>query len=180
MTITFDGANKRIIIGAVGTYDAKVDLYSDWKEWVRTSDNAKFEPAFAVTGGDRSAPNFILRTDLGWRIRAPEANGQVTITGNLYPNADGDEFILPPVGAFTVLVSQQLSSLNAYAVWDHILSDGLAARTALAQAFAALLNNATIVSQENGSQAVTVFAADGSTPLITRTISADGNVRTST
>lgn len=116
MAVTLDAANRLIILPATGKYDVQVDFYSDWKEWVQQSDNAKYPPAFDTTGGDEIgagqeiAPYFFLRTDLGWRIKAPETDGDVVIRGNLFPRNPSDSLFLPPVGQFTVLITQQLSS----------------------------------------------------------------------
>lgn len=52
--VTFDGANRIIYVNPdVTDLDIKVDLYSDWKEWVSSSrDNAVWAPAFRTIGGD--------------------------------------------------------------------------------------------------------------------------------
>jgi len=90
---TFDGANKLITLDAPtsGVLDVNVeqDLYSDWKEWVLLSDNAKFLPAFRGAGGDPLTPGveagayFFLRNDLGWRIISSDADQTVNYSGNL-------------------------------------------------------------------------------------------------
>lgn len=50
---TFDGAARCIIVGQhVTELDIKIDVYSDWKEWVTIRDNSKFHPAIRTTGGD--------------------------------------------------------------------------------------------------------------------------------
>lgn len=114
--VNFDGANKKIVLTTTGTYDTEIDLYSEWKEWVILSDNAKFLPAFDTTGGDdiglgqEIAPYFFLRTDLGWKIQAPEADGDIIIQGNLFPRVSGQSLFLPPVGNYTVLITQNLSA----------------------------------------------------------------------
>ncbi len=114
--VNFDGANKKIILTTTGTYDTEIDLYSEWKEWVILSDNAKFLPAFDTTGGDdiglgqEIAPYFFLRTDLGWKIQAPEADGDIIVQGNLFPRVSGQSLFLPPVGNYTVLITQNLSA----------------------------------------------------------------------
>lgn len=41
---TFDGINKLIIVSDNNIY--LLEIYSRWKEWVLSSDNAKFHPAF--------------------------------------------------------------------------------------------------------------------------------------
>lgn len=69
------------------------------------------------------------------------------------------------------------SGASAEEVWNHILGDGVTARTALLGAFQALLNNSTIVTQPDDSNVVTIFADDGTTPVFQFTVSADGKVR---
>ena len=88
---TFDGGNLHIIIPSIGTFDVQENLYSAWKEWIALSDNAKYPPAFDTTGGDNVgggqevAPYFFCRNDLGWRIKMPQDNGEIILTGNLFP-----------------------------------------------------------------------------------------------
>lgn len=90
---TFDGANLHIQIPSIGSFDAQTDIYSAWKRWIVQSDNAKYPPAFDATGGDdvgggqEIAPYFFCRNDLGWRIRMPAADGEIVVSGNLFPRA---------------------------------------------------------------------------------------------
>ncbi len=87
----FDGVNLTIQLPAIGDFDVQRDLYSAWKRWVALSDNAKFVPAFATVGGDeisvgqQVAPYFFCRNDLGWRIKMPDADGEIILSGNLFP-----------------------------------------------------------------------------------------------
>ena len=116
MAVSFDGVNKIIELPSTGSYDAEVDLYSEWKEWMLLGDNSKFLPAFDSTGGDdigsgqEIAPYFFLRTDLGWKIQAPEQDGDVVIQGNLFPRSSNQSLFLPPLGNYTVLITQSLSA----------------------------------------------------------------------
>ena len=116
MSVNFDGINKVISLPNTGSYDTEINLYSAWKERIALSDNAKFLPAFDTTGGDdigtgqEIAPYFFLRTDLGWRIQAPEQDGDVVIQGNLFPRVSGQSLFLPPLGDYTVLITQSLSA----------------------------------------------------------------------
>ena len=112
MPATFDGVNLLITLpSATPSIDGQVDLYSDWKEWVKLSDNAKYPPAFDTTGGDpvsptqNLAPAFFLRNDLGWRIKPAEESANVIIVGNLYARDTTLDLIIPTTGAFTVLVN---------------------------------------------------------------------------
>ena len=88
---TFDGANLHITLPSVGSFDTQREIYSAWKEWVALSDNAKYPPAFDTTGGDnvgvgqKIAPYFFCRNDLGWRIKMPSADGEIIVAGNLFP-----------------------------------------------------------------------------------------------
>ena len=36
----FDGVNKFITLPSIGEFDAQVNLYSAWKEWVVLGDNS--------------------------------------------------------------------------------------------------------------------------------------------
>ena len=87
----FDGDNLHITLPVVASYGVEADLYSAWKEWFVLADNAKFPPAFDTTGGDNVgagqeiAPYYFCRNDLGWRIKMPEADGEIVVQGNLFP-----------------------------------------------------------------------------------------------
>ena len=89
----FDGDNLNVILPSLGTFSVEEHLYGAWKEWVVASDNAKYPPAFDTTGGDavgggqEIAPYFFCRNDLGWTIKMPEDNGEIIITGNLFPRS---------------------------------------------------------------------------------------------
>lgn len=100
----FDGINKFITLPDIGEFDAQVNLYSAWKEWVQLGDNAKFLPAFDTTGGDQVgadqeiAPYFFCRNDLGWRIKMPSANGEIVLAGNLFPRDPNQSLFLATAG----------------------------------------------------------------------------------
>jgi hypothetical protein len=114
--VTFDGPNKLIIVdNGVTDLDAKIDLYSDWKEWVLTSgsDHAKYLPAFRTTGGDelpgsQFISGYFFLTN-GWRIRPYEGDHGLTVLGNLFVDGGGNPFV-PTLGDYTVMVNVQTSS----------------------------------------------------------------------
>jgi len=89
--VIFNGSDLIIQLPSIVSYDTQQDLYSEWKLWVAQSDNAKYPQAFDTTGGDvvgagqRIAPYFFCRNDLGWRIRMPDENGELVVAGNLFP-----------------------------------------------------------------------------------------------
>lgn len=88
--VTFDGASKIIQVDpGVVQLDIQ-EVYSEWKRWVRQSDNTKWLAAFDVVGGDDlggglTAPIYHFLTN-GWRIRPDDTSGAHTlfISTNLY------------------------------------------------------------------------------------------------
>ena len=128
----FDGGNLHIKIPAVGTFDVQENLYSAWKEWISLSDNAKYPPAFDTTGGDNVgggqevAPYFFCRNDLGWRIKMPQDNGEIILTGNLFPRNPAtalfeqttgfDAFLRLEVSTRAVVITQAEQTANIAAI----------------------------------------------------------------
>jgi hypothetical protein len=126
---TFDGANLYITLPSIGTFDTQTEIYSAWKEWVALGDNAKYPPAFDTTGGDsvgggqQIAPYFFCRNDLGWRVKMPTANGEIVISGNLFPRDSSidlfestsgfDAFVRLEVSTRAVVVETGVSGLTS-------------------------------------------------------------------
>jgi hypothetical protein len=140
--VTFDGPNRLIIVdNAITELDVQIDLYSDWKEWVQTSDNSKYFQAFRTVAGDPIpggrfiSGHYFLQNQVqpdagtGWRIRPHEADHELTLIGNLWPEDEALATFVPTVGAYTVLVNTDRSADTitlqggdaagiATAVWD--------------------------------------------------------------
>ena len=128
----FDGANLHVKIPSIGSFDVQEELYSAWKEWIAQGDNAKFPPAFDTTGGDavgggqEIAPYFFCRNDLGWRIKMPQADGEIILTGNLFPRAPAtalfeqtagfDAFLRLEVSTRAVVITQAEQTANIAAI----------------------------------------------------------------
>ena len=119
--ISFDGDNKVITLASgVSSVDAS-DIYSRWKDWAATADNAKFEPAFRVIGGDPlgggqfAGSYFFLRNDYGWTIKPPEEDIVITVNGNLFPENPAAAFLVPTTGSFNTSIRLQTSSLTQVA-----------------------------------------------------------------
>lgn len=105
MAITFDASTKRIILDS--TYVEVKDVYSLWKEWVKTDDNSKYLPAFRAIGGDPlggdlyiSLYTFLIN---GWRLRPMESNHTLVVHGNITVDGGGDP-VVPTLGTYKVLV----------------------------------------------------------------------------
>lgn len=105
MAITIDPSTRRIILDS--TYVEVQDIYSEWKRWMQTADNAKYLPAFRVIGGDPLGGSlyvslycFLLN---GWRLRPMESNHTLVIHGNISVDGGGDP-VVSTVGNYRVLV----------------------------------------------------------------------------
>jgi hypothetical protein len=114
--VSFDGPNKLIIVDpGITELDVRVDIYSDWKEWLLLSDNIKYLPALSAIGGDPiSAGVFVGTTyflENSWRIRPYEGTHQLTIVGNIYTRESGGSPVIPTVGDFNVLVTMFRSNI---------------------------------------------------------------------
>ena len=126
---TFDGANLHITLPSIGSFDVEKNFYSAWKEWIALSDNAKYPPAFDTTGGDSVgsdqtiAPYFFCRNDLGWRIKMPSSDGEIIVSGNLFPRNPAvslfeqttgfDAFLRLEVSTRAVVIETETSGLTA-------------------------------------------------------------------
>lgn len=114
---TFDFPNKVIVLASATPVQSAIRIYSEWKELLRVSDNMKFDPAFgeSVGGNLTNPPESIagyvfVRNDLGWRIRPPEEDGDILLTGDLFPFDPGTQMFIPTIGAFTATIRQLVSS----------------------------------------------------------------------
>jgi hypothetical protein len=89
MAITFDGANKLILLDGAATVSIR-GIYSRWIDWAATSDNLKWLPAFSTVGQPPTVPVYCTLLN-GWLVR-PLA-GAYTLTlndGFLYVDGGGE------------------------------------------------------------------------------------------
>ena len=106
MPIVIDPATKRLILDSASVTAQAV--YVAWADWVATSDNAKYLPAFSAVGGDALGgglfipPYYFLRN--GWRVRPMESNHNLTITGNLFVDGGGVP-VVSTLGTYQVNVN---------------------------------------------------------------------------
>lgn len=146
MSLSFNGVAKVITL-SVGTTTLGVrELWSRWVDWVVTSDNSKYLPAFAQVGGNdidvltgTSIPIYLFMLN-GWKIRPQESNHTLTVyDGVLVVDGGGDPFV-ETLGAYTVRVnySQPVQAITvatgggapidvpavASAVWQKLLTSG--------------------------------------------------------
>lgn len=129
---TFDGINKIITINSgITNINVKTDLYSDWKEWVFTSSNAKYEPAFRSVGGDELQVNYFLAPTFfllnGWRIRPDESNHTLVVVGNLYVDGSNDSPFISTIGNYRVMINSTTSNVvNVIATGSGVTSQNVA------------------------------------------------------
>jgi hypothetical protein len=113
MGYSFNGTTKVITLTAGTTNVSVRDMYSRWVDWLLTSDNSKYQLAFATVGGDdidvsqgTKIPIYAFLSN-GWRIKPQEANHTLNITdGILLVDGGGDPFI-NTTGSFVVRVNYQ-------------------------------------------------------------------------
>lgn len=106
MAITFDPANRRIILDSASV--TAEEIFSRWEDWMLLSDNAKYLPAFRHAGGDDLGgglfiPNYMFLMN-GWRVRPMESNHNLTITGNLFVEGGGVP-VVSTLGTYQVNVN---------------------------------------------------------------------------
>lgn len=113
---TFDGANKLIILDS--DFVDVPTLYSDWKRWLKESDNIKYLRAFVTVGGEpigagkSITPYYFL--DNGWRVRPMEAEHLLTVDGLLLTVENVSPFV-PTLGNYNVLI-EKLVAVNAQTI----------------------------------------------------------------
>lgn len=113
MAITFDGTSKRITLTSGTTSVGVRELWSRWVDWVATSDNSKYLPAFSQVGGDdidigagTKIPIYAFLLN-GWKIKPQEANHTLAVSdGILLVNGGGDPFV-NTTGSFVVRINYQ-------------------------------------------------------------------------
>jgi len=97
--LSFDGVNKLIIASVDMTSVDAITIYSRWKDWVVTADNAKYPVALSVVGGDpigggvSITPYVFIQN--GWKVR-PLSTTSFEVTGNLLPESGQSLFNFAP------------------------------------------------------------------------------------
>lgn len=107
---SFDGPNLVITLDS-GVTDVSVQsIYSEWKVWASQDTNIRFQPAFRTIGGDplssiiNAGAYYFLRNDLGWRIKPPEEDITIFLSGNIALEDVETAAFNPTDGAFTAVV----------------------------------------------------------------------------
>ena len=109
---TFDGVNLLITLDSgVTNVDVQEDIYEPWKTWMLGShDNRRYPEAFRSDGGApltdviSQGSYFFLNNAEGWRIKPPEEDITIYLTGNLAVEDTGLDAVVPTTGAFTAAI----------------------------------------------------------------------------
>ena len=149
--VTFDGIARTITVNpGVSAINIQIDIYSDWKEWLRMEtagdltirkDTAQFTQALRAIGGDPTtggeAAGDIYFLINNWQIIL---NERVTFTGAIFSDNFTTPFIVNPGGGVESIVSSlvtriiptltdqdlvNIGELTASAVWNALLEDFL-------------------------------------------------------
>tara|TARA_R110002111_G_scaffold45802_3_gene82751 strand:- start:2363 stop:2836 length:474 start_codon:yes stop_codon:yes gene_type:complete len=113
-SFSFLGSEKLVVLNSQNEFTAE-DMYSEWKEWVIADDNAKYEKAFDTTGGDavggnqEIAPYFFLLNNSGWRIKMPAQDGELVMSGNLFPR-DPDQAMFVQAEGYDAFLRLEVST----------------------------------------------------------------------
>jgi len=126
--VTFDGPNKLILVNeGITDLQFREDVYSNWKEWVKARDNAKYPEAIAIIGGDPLPGNRALGTtyflDNGWRMRTWEGHHELTVTGNFFTR-EGDSAFVPTINPWTITINLNTSTLVEALIPETTLAPG--------------------------------------------------------
>ena len=183
--VIFDADNRLIIVDSgITSLDAEIDLYSAAKrEWKDDPILNKLKLPLRTVAGDPLGGSrvvgayFFLQNQPGadWRIRPSEADHELVIVGNLYSEDPTQPMIIPTLGEYTVTVHIEKSSLTqkiitgsgvtqqdkediAVEVWTH--TDGLK----LSDLHDLELGRWKV---DKTTKQMTLYKADGQTPLIT-------------
>ncbi len=110
MAYTFDGVNKRIVLGPGTVLLDLLDLYSRWKDWVRQG-NAGVSLALRSVGGDIPAIPLYLFLLNGWKIVPQAADHSLVVDAGVLEVEGGGEPFVDPVGAFKIRITRQVPGI---------------------------------------------------------------------
>ena len=168
-SFSFLGSEKLVVLNSQNEFTAE-DMYSEWKEWVIADDNAKYEKAFDTTGGDavggnqEIAPYFFLLNNSGWRIKMPAQDGELVMSGNLFPRDASQPMFIQAEG-YDAFLRLEVST-RAVVIRVPVGGDGGAALTTAQSAQLNQISDIKTATDLIPVQAVEVAAIRAATDLI--------------
>jgi len=174
---TFDGDTLLIELPAgQATIAAERELYSAWKEWAKTGDNAKYPLALRTVAGDAIsatqdiAPAFFVRNDLGWRINPPDEDIEISVVGNVYAEDDTISLVMPRTGRTIVVAFDRSQNALELSGLTTILEAGYSAEDLL------ILMSSVLLGKISGGPGSPVFRDINDTKnRVTATADSSGN-----
>lgn len=110
MATTFNGESLIVTLASGVTSVDILDVYKSWKQWVLAGGNLGYPPAFRSDGGNplssiiNQGSYIFLNNTAGWRIKPPEENITIYLTGNLAVEDTTLPAFIPPTGTFTAAI----------------------------------------------------------------------------
>ena len=111
MSYTFDGVAKKIYLPSGMTVLNLQDLYSRWKDWVRTSYNSKYPLAFYAVGGDIPEIPLYLFEQNEWYTVPQQADHTLEVIQGVYVRAGGGDPFTDPTGAYKIRINRQVPGI---------------------------------------------------------------------
>lgn len=136
----FDGPNKLIYVSkAVNSISVKEDVYSGWKEWIKTQNNSRFLPAIRATGGDPIPGTTTFTGDIyfltnGWRFLVDHS---ISIDGVIFSDdfdspfvqQEGTQIVINKVSSLVQTVTTEtlanISVPSVEDIWNYIIANNL-------------------------------------------------------
>lgn len=106
--VSIDFLNELIIMDSAATELNVPGVYSIWKDTILLTNNAQYEFAYSVVGGNtisgpKSIP-FYTFLDNGWKVRPQEANHTLNVVGGVIVDGGGGDPFVNTLGSFVVRI----------------------------------------------------------------------------
>lgn len=111
LACTVDYLNELLIMDTGVTEMSVPELYSVWKDDVLLTNNAQYQFAFSIVGGNtisgsKSIPQYCFLEN-GWKVRPQEANHTLAVTDGIIVDAGGSDPFVNTLGAYTVRINYE-------------------------------------------------------------------------
>lgn len=152
--VTFDGVNKLILVNEGETsLDAQIDLYSDWKEWVRNENYMQFLAPFSTVGGDPTIEGQRLDVTYflinGWKIKPYPGSYTLNIVGNIF-DVDGGSTTVP-ADIVTNIANNITVNTNTSVIVRQLTPEVTVSGSGLSESELATLNTINTTTQDTNT-----------------------------
>jgi len=152
--VTFDGVNKLILVNDGETsLDAQIDLYSDWKEWIRNENYMQFLAPFSTVGGDPTIEGQRLDVTYflinGWKIKPYPGSYTLNIVGNIF-DVDGGSTTVP-ADIVTNIANNITINTNTSVIVRQLTPEVTVSGSGLSESELATLNTINTTTQDTNT-----------------------------